>query len=988
MKTSLRSLAYLKLLCWGSLVALSLAVGCRALGGKAERFAELPRIWFADPLERVLLPLPATVGEINSPTVFDAATGRIILAGAGGETVAFQAVFPTGQPDERIRIELKPFKLIRLDQANLSGISQQIDLEIVRFYRVAQTEVGNYDALYPRFTGRPTELRGFPDALIQLPVESAGTTEIHLNPNQATVVWVELHLPKGLGQGLYASQFAVKTDKSSRVVPLLLESWGFDLPLASADADAGAGIGVFAVVDASRIWRIHGLGKLPDRGVLTVFDKTPGLVELSQKLGDYAHILSEHGLEPWLGGVFPRITFGSTGERIDWSGYKMVLEHFVPAGPERRSFWPVPVDVRYPPTQRLGTYQTPSYRTFLTRYLAEFGDRFGKTGVLGTPLGTFVWPTDLTDGSTAGNLWQSLAEAAGEFAPDLAVVDPYIANDLRPFGFADFVLDKSRLDLAKIHCPPGAWWNPIAMAKLKDAGKTIWWRPGAAPAVPDLNVTSPAHFVQALPLIAWRYGSEGVVVTDVVGSAGLQVEEQTKASGEALIYPGRAFGVDRPVPTLRLKMLQRGLQDVGYLRALTMRDKDDGKKELAEFLVRHLVRFAHTDALDGALWSARTDGLCYDYRPWALARLIAGRHLASAGSLSRPEIEATMFDRKLIIQQFRQFSEGLVVESQGVKLDQVTDLDTGKEKIKWTYNLVLRNYADEPVTGTLAFANLPAGFTAVRGRVKISELDWAWPLRVQLQAESTSASADMFGTHLQEVVLHRETGPEILLTCRSAELVVPPMTADAIRIDGRFDDWSEPAGSVAGNFLRVVRDGPKLIEFARPERREAVWPTTVQLAHDRRTLFLAFTSHQPAEKMQTRFTNDIELSGGQAWGEDLVEVLIDPDNRRSLDPKDAFHIVVKANGAVICTRGMASSSMGGSRPWPSKVRAAVKRFDNRWQVEIALPLSDLSAEDKLGRWWGIDFIRLSASISELSSWSAASSQLYKPVSFGNVLLTR
>ncbi len=43
---------------------------------------------------------------------------------------------------------------------------------------------------------------------------------------------------------------------------------------------------------------------------------------------------------------------------------------------------------------------------------------------------------------------------------------------------------------------------------------------------------------------------------------------------------------------------------------------------------------------------------------------------------------------------------------------------------------------------------------------------------------------------------------------------------------------------------------------------------------------------------------------------------------------------------------------------------------------------------KAFRWWGVDFSRFSAAISEMSTWSGTKSPSCKPVALGNVFIAK
>lgn len=951
--------------------ALVLA-GCTAARGPGA----VPDVSVVDPLEIVG---PSVAMPTASTTVFDLADGRIRLAGTGGQTVAFQIVLAPAPQAASVACEFQPLRMVQSAQAAPATTQpyQQITLETLRIYRVLNATVEMPDPVCARYSVGPAPPREYPDALVEVPAASPGAAELELSGDRTSVYRLELTLPSGLPAGSYVSQLLLGSGSDRTALAVSLESWGFDPPPSP--------VRIFAVLDLPDLLAVCEGGRVEP--ALALSRRSPELDTLLPLAADWVDLLSSHGLEVWPQGAFPKISGEKDNERIDWSGYAAVVESVLGASRERPTHWPLPVSLDFPPPARFGSYDSPSYRAFLKRYLDEFYEQFVIPGILPPPVAVFEWPDPRIVRGGQTDDYLALARTLAELRPDVTLVNPYVSSNLRPYGFAEF--EPVRLDAAsaRIECPFAAWWDPLTMSALIAEGRQVWWRPGPSPAVSELTVTAPSYFVQALPWIADRYGAGGIVLTDIVRQPDQTnrdiVYTNARDSLNVLAYPGGWFGSPRPVPTMRLKMLRRGLQDLGCLQALRQAGHDDQ----ARLLSRNLVRFAHTDALDGSLWSARTDGLCEDLRAWSLARTIAGLGLADRSRDSRPEIDVARPDLQTLIGQFRQLCEAVVLECEGVTAASVLDPETGHESIRWTYNMVLRNYTAGTVDGTLSFRDLPPGLTAVRDQVKVADLDWGYPLRVQLQAAGDVSSVGLSGCHVQDVVFKPAFGSEITCLCRNCAMVARTLSSP-VRIDGRFDEWPDLAGASAADFWRAVPDGPAARQWSGADRRRVLWPTSAQVARDGRNLYLAIRCDQPGVALRRELSNRLDLAAGTPWGEDLVSVLLDPQNRRSFHPEDLRHVAIKANGAVMTTRGLPAGPVGGSKPWPADVRAAVQIFDDRWQIELAVPLDDLDAEGYLDRWWGFDLVRVSAGISELSSWSGAGVQLYKPVSLGNLFMPR
>ncbi len=102
---------------------------------------------------------------------------------------------------------------------------------------------------------------------------------------------------------------------------------------------------------------------------------------------------------------------------------------------------------------------------------------------------------------------------------------------------------------------------PQAPALLKDRGDTVWFYGSAA------GVTEPAWASVHYPLRAWMWGVDGYVLWLVTGW-GADPWFRFNGGRETLVYPGERFGIDGPLPSVRLKIERNALQDLAMLKAL------------------------------------------------------------------------------------------------------------------------------------------------------------------------------------------------------------------------------------------------------------------------------------------------------------------------------------------------------------------------------------------------------------------------------------
>ena len=118
--------------------------------------------------------------------------------------------------------------------------------------------------------------------------------------------------------------------------------------------------------------------------------------------------------------------------------------------------------------------------------------------------------------------------------------------------------------LADIHAAPAQFFDPTSALAAPASDHPLagtWLTPGTVPYLPSLGVIATPADVRAIPWFAMKYKCTGLFLPEV-----LHWEKGAAAFAETrLFYAGREFGVDAPLPSIRLKRLRRGLQDIAYL---------------------------------------------------------------------------------------------------------------------------------------------------------------------------------------------------------------------------------------------------------------------------------------------------------------------------------------------------------------------------------------------------------------------------------------
>jgi hypothetical protein len=97
---------------------------------------------------------------------------------------------------------------------------------------------------------------------------------------------------------------------------------------------------------------------------------------------------------------------------------------------------------------------------------------------------------------------------------------------------------------------------------------------------------SPSHFsstaeVLDMPVDVWMKGLDGFVRW-LTTAPGKDPWFNSDGSGTAMFFPGGRFGLDRPLPSIRLKIQRNCLQDIALLRQIEARsDPDEVRRQVA-----------------------------------------------------------------------------------------------------------------------------------------------------------------------------------------------------------------------------------------------------------------------------------------------------------------------------------------------------------------------------------------------------------------------
>jgi hypothetical protein len=159
---------------------------------------------------------------------------------------------------------------------------------------------------------------------------------------------------------------------------------------------------------------------------------------------------------------------------------------------------------------------------------------------------------------------------------------------------------------------------------------------------------------------------------------------------------------------------------------------------------------------------------------------------------------------------------------------------------------------------------------------------------------------------------------------------------------------------------------------------------------DREQLYVAIRCQlERDERPLWRADNTIPLDGPIPWGQDVVEILLDPHNAHEGTGGDIYCLQIKPSGLLVARKGcLTDPPMNESELWQSGAQVAVSVQPEAWVVEVAVPVASLGPSAARNRIWGCNVTRLDARRGEYSSWSGARGYTYLPHLLGNLVLLR
>ncbi len=901
--------------------------------------------------------------------VYSAARQRVQLSAALNETLALQLV---------LRAKTPPAGPFDLRISDLAGPGQILPAaSTFTLYRVQYVRVDRFRSWYTGHTGRRAGPTLVPDRLVPWDAPRGGGP-VTLAEDRNEIVWIDLRIPPAIPPGDYRGRIELRhagttvfaSDVQVSVLPVALPGRRHlpmvcridPRPLLAAHVQwFGEGGAATAELDRNNPEDTRILPNVPAHSAATSL------------LRETLQLFHSHGTAPVLWASFPKLTV--TGDReieVQWEPYDQLVSGWLDgsafADQTRLEVWPLPVSLDHPSAERYGGLDSPRYAAVLSAYLEECRRHFAQRGWLERAVLRPAPPAALSPSTVDG--LRRITEVVRHDSGSSPLVAHLPARSLRGLGWQDApAIDVSGVG---IWAPPAMWFEPPAMEHERQLGRRTWLMPDHPPYSPSLDLEAPATDPRALPWIAYRYDIQGLWLehaAEWAAPAGTALQPWTRA---ALIWPGEEYGVHaRPLPSVRLKRLRQGLQDYELLRLL----EDNGRRLLARELAEHVVRWAGTDACLDNLVSCAESGWPREPGIFALARTLMLRELAG-------EFEPNPAARQ---QQIAALSEWGVMLSQRQRIRLAVEgarLTVEADHLRAHIAVGVINGTNRPIQGCWRLPTPPPDWQALGEPQLAIEPGTRRSTVVPLRLAGLAYNAD--GVYPFELAFESDALETLRVPVRLAVAVCPVLDRAPV-IDGRLTDWPLASSNTASDFRlwRPAAGGTGLESDDRPVAR-----TQAFFGMDAEWLYAAVRCALPVgDAPVSRADNDVPIDGPIPWGQDVVEVLLDPRGAATGTSSDVYCLQVKPTGLLIARRGCRTEPpMGTSQPWHSGARAAVTLDQAAWFVELAVPLAALGPEARRVRVWGVNVTRLDARRGEYSSWAGARGYTYVPRALGNLIM--
>lgn len=962
-----------------ALLVASAVAGCTApLGG-------LISTWATGPSEL----LGADAAAPRDSDVYSATANQIDLYAAANEVTAFQFVVANGGG---AAIAFEPLR------------GPDAVLPVARFAAWMQRDVrvGPMPGWHLRRHG----IGGFrrvPDVLV--PLDAANGTAPLPAGESVQRLWIEYDVPIDAPPGQYLG--AIRLMQGERIAArtaVVLTVWPFALPRRRA-VEIIAGFDAISAITNSPAGREEAAAALQGKLGPERFAASAGAAQAALAM------LSAHGLSAYPTHIHPSLRFGEDGRiELDWSAYDALVSpllggvaptasmpaadaasassatqpeaaDYTTAGTSRGAglpprWWPLPVSRDMPAPGMVGG-GAERYERVLRDWIAACRAHLDGSG---WPIRTFV---DLTaasgDGRSARDYseLQRVGEISAAAAPDALFVVNTPPASLAPYGwFGHPFRDLS--GMAGIRAPAAPFADFDAF-RAGGAGGTAWFQPRQPPFGGSMQPGAAAADACAIAWHAWLNGcaawlSRGGAIGAPAGSSSLQPD----IAADALLYRVGAGNASRLCPSLRLKQLQRGLQDAAYLELLAANHRGGAARLIAGSLLRGSGAQVYCDNFA----DAADDAIVLDPAMWELARRIMADEICDAlgGLTADPGGGGAAQARwaRLLAATRR-----TLVSVDGARCARSEDR-SAEGSFGVSVAVTIANHRTTELRGTMSVAAVPNGWHAVTGSTAIGPLSAGGRMRCELSLTAPAWPVTADGHVLLPIRLDGR-GAEPMEAPAVISMLTARRSERAIQIDGRIGEWSLSPGCTAANFIRVGgsmgSDGARAPQPARS-------PTVAFACLDGESLCFALRATGGIAAADVPRSNRPVYDELIPIGQELMEILIDPTHAAG-DSAGLYHLVFARSGAMWTEQGVSvQPPIGRRKAWGLDIEYATRADGEGWTVEARIPMGAFGEARAADDVWGVNFTRFAAGEAEYASWSGAARYCYNPASLGNMALER
>lgn len=909
----------------------------------------------------------AEMGPDPAPAAWS--TSRVELVGAINETLSFRFVvqvgrFPIGEP--------------RLGVEAFSSREAGLAPTTVRLYRMHPVPITDWPGWHIRSLPPSDRITAPLDVLVPVRAPRGGLPGT-LRPGETYYFWADVAIPKGTVDGQYESAIRLTSrGQTIGTVDVQLTVWPFVLP------DEGPPH-VIAEVDHRALFAHH-LRYDGRPYYLSVDDwrDAPRRRELHALLNSTMRCLRSHRLTPVLPELAPIVKVNALDKvTVDWGQYDEIVgpclsgELFFDR--VRLPCWPMPIRPVFPTSLAEETLWSQAHRRLLGAYLTECAGHFAENGWLER---SYAMPPDAggigVEAFERAKTFASLARRSSERIP---VVFPFFPQDMTPYGWVGYSTPESADDV-DIWMPRAQFYDSKIMAAERSAGRRTWVRIDRPPYSGSLALQARASDVRILGWQAEELAAEVLHAGCINHWPDVEAEpgpaDCARFDPNILLYPGRPYGLDEPVESVRLKHLRRSLQDAAYVKLLN----DYDLAYITSTLRRSLVPYAGSAAYRTHFADGRPIGWPGDPTLFETARFIMGRELVRAVYDRRPEDRSSAFARTVAWHRFTHDTRTTTVHVDGARARLTTARSTPTVEVECALTLV--NRSRSPLVGRVQLGDLPEAWLPALDREAAVFVPVGGSARVRLAARATTMPGGSGGHLPLPIQVAADDGEMLEVEARVACVTALP-TDRPIRIDGDLSDW--PAGTIntTADFALIAgapNDGP---ERARSQPQQA---TVGFVMRDSDHLYIAVNCKTgPHSALPVSSHKRVLYDDLIPRGEELIEILVDPANAGTRSPTDLYHIVVKQTGADLTEKGIRFDPPCAVREaWPVDLDLATKVTEGRWTAEMRIPLTAFGQVATEHTIWGFNITRYHAADQQFSNWSGARHNAYDPVSLGNLYL--